>query len=307
MHMYIFSQTLLEFELLLHVELALLETVMLGKRSLIRVSIVIILFFLITFWLLNMLQTNETSHFEHRLAVIVPFRNRSLELIDFVRHMSNFLTYQSINYRLYFIHQVDRHRFNRAALINIGYLESRSWADYLVMHDVDLLPLNRDELLYRYPSNGPIHLASPQYHPIYHYQKYVGGILMITCHDFERVNGMSPLYWGWGTEDDNFFVRIKLAQLKLFRPHNLSTNQTNTFLHSHQRTVHQRDTARYGNQTNEGKNLRPELGFNTTNYRIVEKRVEYIDNQLPYTMIDVEIECNYDLTPWCDHPTRKTL
>ena len=71
-------------------------------------------------------------------------------------------------------------------LINIGYTLSRDLSDYFVMHDVDLLPMN-DDLSYSYPSNGPLHIASPELHPLYHYKKFVGGIMMMTREDFEKV------------------------------------------------------------------------------------------------------------------------
>jgi hypothetical protein len=38
--------------------------------------------------------------------------------------------------------KADHHRFNRAALINAGFLLSSDDCDYIAMHDVDLLPLN---------------------------------------------------------------------------------------------------------------------------------------------------------------------
>lgn len=70
-------------------------------------------------------------------------------------------------------------RFNRASLINVGYLESGNDTDYLAMHDVDLLPLN-EALDYGFPEDGPFHVASPELHPLYHYKTYVGGILLLT-------------------------------------------------------------------------------------------------------------------------------
>lgn len=74
--------------------------------------------------------------------------------------------------------QFDRYRFNRASLINVGFLETSKDFHYIAMHDVDLLPLN-DELLYIYPSKGPYHISSPDLHPRYHYSTFVGGILLI--------------------------------------------------------------------------------------------------------------------------------
>ena len=63
---------------------------------------------------------------------------------------------------------------------------SRSRCDHMVMHDVDLLPVN-DDLKYSYPSAGPYHISSPSLHPLYHYKTFVGGILSLTREQFERV------------------------------------------------------------------------------------------------------------------------
>jgi xylosylprotein 4-beta-galactosyltransferase len=278
---------------------------MFKRRRIIRIIIVyFILSFLVTLWYLSKLETHETiSQPKHRLAVIVPYRNRSSELKVFLPHMNSFFKSQSIEHIFMIVNQIDRHRFNRAALINIGFIESRLLVDYIVMHDIDLLPLNSRELFYTYPENGPIHLASPEYHPIYHYPTYVGGILMITCKDFERVNGMSPLYWGWGREDDNFYVRMKLAGMTIERPSNLSTNYTNTFRHIHDRGVHKRDYAKYGKQKEEGRKIYPEMGFNTTKYQIINKEIKKTNEGVEYIMLDVNINCDYNLTSWCDHPT----
>ena len=85
-----------------------------------------------------------------------------------------------MNYSIYIC------RFNRAMLLNVGFARSRTTCDYVVMHDVDLLPLN-DDLKYSYPDDGPVHISSPQLHPLYHYEKFVGGILMINNKHFEKV------------------------------------------------------------------------------------------------------------------------
>ena len=78
-------------------------------------------------------------------------------------------------------------RFNRASLLNIGFMLSKNECDYMVMHDIDLLPLN-DGLEYRYPAEGPLHISSPELHPLYHYKKFVGGILSMTREQFTRVS-----------------------------------------------------------------------------------------------------------------------
>ena len=102
----------------------------------------------------------------HKLAIIVPFRERFDELLKFVPHLSKFLRVQSIDFKIFIINQIDELRFNRASLINVGFLESMRECDYMAMHDVDLLPMNAN-LSYAYPSNGIFHLSAPGLHPIY--------------------------------------------------------------------------------------------------------------------------------------------
>lgn len=34
---------------------------------------------------------------------------------------------------------------------------------------------------------------------------------MLTMADYKAIDGMSNKYWGWGLEDDEFYLRIRLA------------------------------------------------------------------------------------------------
>ncbi len=78
-------------------------------------------------------------------------------------------------------------RFNRASLINLGFLQAEAeGCDYVGMHDVDLMPLNPN-LNYSYPHKGPFHIAAPHLHPKYHYRTFVGGILLIKNAHFRKV------------------------------------------------------------------------------------------------------------------------
>ena len=79
------------------------------------------------------------------------------------------------------------YRFNRGSLINVGFIQAlEDGCDYIAMHDVDLLPLN-PHLSYAFPGRGPFHVASPEFHPNYHYRNFVGGILLITAQHFQQV------------------------------------------------------------------------------------------------------------------------
>ena len=62
------------------------------------------------------------------------------------------------------------------------------------MHDVDLLPLNKD-LYYGFPEKGPFHVSAPFLHPKYHYKTFVGGILIMSVAQFEKVSYTNDLYF----------------------------------------------------------------------------------------------------------------
>ncbi|KAK2146171.1 hypothetical protein LSH36_627g01026 [Paralvinella palmiformis] len=77
-----------------------------------------------------------------RIAVIVPFRRREQHLILFLDNIIRFLQLQKIAFTIFVIEQTDPELFNRAALMNIGYLEVRRLGRYdcFIYHDVDLIP-----------------------------------------------------------------------------------------------------------------------------------------------------------------------
>ncbi|XP_038219449.1 beta-1,4-galactosyltransferase 7 [Zerene cesonia] len=235
-----------------------------------------------------------------KLAIIVPFRDRFEELLEFVPHMYEFLGKQHIPFHIFVIQQKDVHRFNRASLINVGFLYTKEKYDYIAMHDVDLLPLN-DKLRYDYPALGPLHISSPQTHPKYHYDTFIGGILLITKEHFEMVKGMSNNYWGWGLEDDEFYVRLKDAGLKVIRPQNITTGTENTFKHIHDKAYRKRDMRKCFNQREVTRHRDRVTGIHDVSYTIHSKHSVAIDD-LPITVVNVVLLCNKTATPWCQCP-----
>ncbi|XP_066999243.2 beta-1,4-galactosyltransferase 7 isoform X1 [Anabrus simplex] len=246
----------------------------------------------------NLKDGEDVPPSQHKLAVLVPYRDRFEELLIFAPHIHNFLLQQNVNHHIFVLNQVDHYRFNRASLINVGFHESHSDYDYIAMHDVDLLPLN-PELPYKYPERGPFHVASPQLHPRYHYPTFVGGILLIKREDFLRVNGMSNKYWGWGLEDDEFYVRLKEAGLNVSRPVSISTGTNNTFRHIHDKNRRKRDMTKCYNQREVTRRRDRQTGLNSVGY-LVESVQEVTIDSAPLTIINIHLKCNKQLTPWCE-------
>lgn len=235
---------------------------------------------------------------QHLLGVVVPFRDRFEELLEFAPHIHDFLISQNIEHKIYIINQVDQYRFNRASLINVGFLMATAdGCDYIAMHDVDLLPLN-PQLSYAYPNSGLFHVTSPEFHPRYHYPNFVGGILIVKKEDFIKVNGMSNKYWGWGLEDDEFFVRLKEASLNITRPTNLTTGIENTFRHIHDRVWRKRDMAKCYNQKEVTTRRDRQTGLKDVKYSVKSRKTVVIDGAA-VNVINTALRCNRTVTPWC--------
>ncbi|CAM1291641.1 Uncharacterised protein r2_g84 [Pycnogonum litorale] len=154
------------------------------------------------------------------LAIVIPFRDREDNLIKFSTYIHNFLQRQQLNYTIFVVEQVDDYPFNRGALMNIGYVESRKVLNFTcyAMHDVDLLPEN-DQSLYICDQRSPIHLSvlmsSDNYRPSY--KTYFGGVCLLTADQLIKMNGFSNLFWGWGGEDDDFYSRLVKSGFKMKR------------------------------------------------------------------------------------------
>lgn len=155
-----------------------------------------------------------------RVAIIIPYRDREEHLKYFLMYMHKILQRQELDYKIYVVNQVDDNNFNRAKLLNIGFVESLKQYDWqcFVFHDVDLV-LENDKCLYRCPEM-PRHLsvAIDKYKYRLPYYSIFGGITSMTVDHMITLNGYSNKYWGWGGEDDDMFARVRSANYNILRP-----------------------------------------------------------------------------------------
>jgi hypothetical protein len=152
---------------------------------------------------------------DKKLAVIVPYRNREEHLILFKEHISDYLNKKDIQFELIIVEQSDDKPFNRGKLLNIGFLEAEKLGcNYVVFHDVDMLPIDAD---YSY-SEIPIHLAGNKTTS----ETYFGGVTIFPIEEFKKINGYPNNYWGWGFEDDELLKRCQITDIKKIR--NRKTN-----------------------------------------------------------------------------------
>eukprot|EP00099_Drosophila_melanogaster_P019623 NP_610946.1 beta4GalNAcTA [Drosophila melanogaster] len=161
----------------------------------------------------------ENCNAQHHVAIVVPFRDRYAHLLLFLRNIHPFLMKQRIAYRIFIVEQTNGKPFNRAAMMNIGYLEALKlyqW-DCFIFHDVDLLPLD-DRNLYNCPRQ-PRHMsvAIDTLNFRLPYRSIFGGVSAMTREHFQAVNGFSNSFFGWGGEDDDMSNRLKHANLFISR------------------------------------------------------------------------------------------
>lgn len=135
------------------------------------------------------------------------------------------------------------------------------------------------------------------------------------------VDGMSNKYWGWGLEDDEFYVRLKEANLDVTRPANILTDKTNTFRYflvnaenyilsdSFYRHVHgihrKRDTTKCYNQREVTRKRDRQTGLHNVNYTVISVTNMSIENAT-IKILNIHLSCNFELTPWCDCSERPT-
>lgn len=94
-----------------------------------------------------------------RVAIIIPFRDREEHLPILLKNLHPMLMRQQVNYGIFVVEETKADPFNRASLMNIGFLEANKMAnwDCFIFHDVDLIPLD-DRNLYRCPEQ-PRHMS----------------------------------------------------------------------------------------------------------------------------------------------------
>lgn len=147
---------------------------------------------------------------QHQVAIVIPYRNRTLQLQIFLSYIHPFLQKQMLNYRIFIIEQGTKGAFNRAKLLNVGYAEALKIFPYhcFIFHDVDLIPQKLGNMYAC--THQPRHMSSSLNTFRYNlpYEQLFGGAVAILQKQFELVNGFSNFFYGWGGEDDDFQSRI---------------------------------------------------------------------------------------------------
>ncbi|KAI9542748.1 Beta-1,4-galactosyltransferase 1 [Dissostichus eleginoides] len=219
-----------------------------------------------------------------KVAIIIAFRNRHEHLKHWLFYLHPILIRQQLDYTVYVINQDGEGVFNRAKLMNAGYVEALKEYDYdcFVFSDIDLVPID-DRNLYRCFEN-PRHLAvaMDKFNFRLPYNTFFGGVSSLSKKQYLKINGFSNTYWGWGGEDDDIYKRIYYRGMSISRP--------DSVLGKYRMIKHQRDLHNEANPKNPGKlsqtfRAMDKDGLNTLKYTVKE-----IVKDVLYTFITVDID-----------------
>ncbi|XP_069139601.1 beta-1,4-N-acetylgalactosaminyltransferase bre-4-like isoform X2 [Argopecten irradians] len=155
----------------------------------------------------------------HKVAIIVPFRNRTRHLRILLNNLHPLLQKQQLEYGIFVTELDPAVKFNKALSMNIAFLEVSKKYGYncFIFHDVDLIPEN-DNNMYTCPEN-PRHMsvAIDKFGYELPYVSLFGGVTAMRKEVFEAVNGYSNKFFDWGGEDDDMYARIRTVGLAVTR------------------------------------------------------------------------------------------
>lgn len=139
--------------------------------------------------------------------IIVPYRNREQHLGIFLAHMIK--RYSSIP--ICIVEQSDNKPFNRAKLLNIGFLENPKYSHY-IFHDVDMLPI---DVTYTIKYTVPIvQLASSTIQLF----GYLGGVTRFTKMAFIKSGGYNNNYFHRAEDNEMMFNLKRLGMNVIMKP-----------------------------------------------------------------------------------------
>jgi hypothetical protein len=147
-------------------------------------------------------------------TIVVPFRDQP-EQNRIAQLMTLNEEFDKLGWTVLVVEQSDDgKKFNRGALLNIGY--DLVETDYVIFHDVDLIPKKTLIPYYEAFPTSPIHIGKAI--TKYDSPSFLGAVVSVSKKDYKAINGFPNNFWGWGGEDDAFRIRLQRAGIKVFQP-----------------------------------------------------------------------------------------
>lgn len=173
-----------------------------------------------------------------KYSIIIPYRNREDHLQILLTRLQE--VFKDESHEIIVSEQDDDENFQIACVENIGYQKSNG--EIIILHQVDYYPT--DDVSYEVtdqpilPARRGVFLDKDNKSPREYmdipagYRKweteidpnFYGGIICMKREHYEQINGLNPLYRGWGNEDEDLRERFVWAGIPVKR------NEVGTFL-----------------------------------------------------------------------------
>ena len=166
-----------------------------------------------------------------KYSIIIPYRNREEHLQVLLPRLQD--KFANKDYEIIISEQGNNDNFQIAVVNNIGFREATG--DVIILHQVDYYP--GDDLDYTFTGTVTLLGAKaffldkdnsslrPEHDIPGGYRNFsqaidpnfYGGVVMLSRDQFETINGLNPLYKGWGNEDEDLRERLKWANIPVQR------------------------------------------------------------------------------------------
>ncbi|XP_061777970.1 beta-1,4-galactosyltransferase 1-like [Nerophis ophidion] len=220
---------------------------------------------------------------QQKVAIIIPFRNRHEHLNKWLFYLHPILIRQQLDYGVYVINQAGEGLFNRAKLLNVGFVEALKDYDYncFVFSDVDLVPVD-DRNLYRcFDSPRHLAVAIDKFQYSLPYNTYFGGVSSLSKEQYLKINGFSNTFWGWGGEDDDIYNRIIFKRMSISRP--------DMVIGQYKMIIHDRDLHNEANEVNLVKINQTLQTMDHDGFKSLKYTVADVEKKKLYSFITVDI------------------
>ncbi|BHF78521.1 hypothetical protein SprV_0602163400 [Sparganum proliferum] len=148
-------------------------------------------------------------------------------LFQFLTRMLPFLSTQRRQYVIIITEQAGNQAFNRAKLFNVAVKEIRKSApgdrlhgiDCFIFHDVDKVPTSSTTV---YECGQNVRQLATAFRSDsgtrWLYREFLGAVTALSWEHVEKLNGASNIFYGWGGEDDELAIRLRLNNITVDRP-----------------------------------------------------------------------------------------
>ena len=165
-----------------------------------------------------------------KYSIIIPYRDRETHLKILLPVLLE--RFKDKDFEIIVSEQNDDNNFQIACVENVGF--KHATGNIIILHQVDYVPT--DNVSYKIDSEPILpakvgnfvtdSLKPRDYFDIpAGYRKFgeeidpafYGGVIVLKREHFEKINGLNPLYKGWGNEDEDLRERLKWAGFKPIR------------------------------------------------------------------------------------------